>query len=328
MRGLLPTSADFDDFDVIRLDTDGALLDGDGRVPPGRVGAHLQALVDLPRGVTDVFVFVHGWQNTGRRADAASRRLFAGIRDLYDEDPARYPGLDGFRPAFYSVQWPSQSLPTTGGYRKIRDRAHAMTTTGHAAHVMAALLGLLDSSRTSPYGPPTLRTAGGQYLHCVGHSFGCRLLGEAIREAAAPPDQHVLAWPWTSAHRFTVDSFAGLQMAARTDVFQHRFRSLVDGSAPIVGPVALTVSPHDRALSLWHQLPEGEAGLGARGALDAQTVPLHRLDEPYTTAEFGKVTNVDAAWRFNRGPAALGAHSDIWYPETIHLLLSLAALSR
>ncbi|GAA3208502.1 alpha/beta hydrolase [Dactylosporangium siamense] len=327
MRSPLPTADDFTDFDVIRLDTDGALLTGGERVPPGRVGAHLRTLVDLPRGVTDIFVFVHGWQNTGRRADAASRRLFAGIRDLHAEDPARYPALDGFRPYFFSVQWPSQSLPTTAGYRKIRDRAHAMTTTGDAAHVMAGLLGLLDHTRTSPYRPDTLRTAGGQFLHCVGHSFGCRLLGEAIR-AAASPDQRVLAWPWTSAHRFAVDSFTGLQMAARTDVFQHRFRSLVDGSAPIVGPVALTVSPHDRALSLWHQLPEGEPGLGARGALDARSVPLHRLDEPYTTDEFGKVTNVDAAWRFNRGPAALGAHSDIWYPETIHLLLSLAALSR
>ncbi|WP_327002449.1 hypothetical protein OHA72_46205 [Dactylosporangium sp. NBC_01737] len=328
MRNQLPAADEFDAFDVIRLDEDGGLLDGAERVPPGRVAAHLRDLVAVPRGVTDVFVFAHGWQNTGPRADAASRRLFAGIRDVYREDPGRYPALDGFRPAFFSVQWPSQSLPTAGGYRKIRDRAHEMTTTGHAAHVVAALLGLLDAERVSPYGPDTLRTAGGQYLHCVGHSFGCRLLGEAIREAAAPPEHRVLAWPWASRHEFAVDSFTGLQMAARTDVFRHRFRSLVDGGAPIVGPVALTVSPHDRALSLWHQVPEGEPGLGARGALDAPTIPLHRVDEAYTTAEFGKVTNVDAGWRYTGGSMVQGAHSDIWYPETIHLLLSLAALSR
>ncbi|MEU7869211.1 hypothetical protein [Dactylosporangium sp. NPDC049140] len=327
MRTPLPPADDFDAFDRIRLDERGTLLHDDRPVPVGRAGALLEALVDLPPRTTDIFVFVHGWQNSRARADAASRRLFSAIWQLYREQPDRYPALEDFRPYFFSVQWPSQSLPTTAGYRRIRDRAHAMTTGGYAAHVVAALLGRLDHVRAAPRGPSTLRTADGQYLHCVGHSFGCRFLGEAIRQAADPPER-VLAWPWASAHDFAVDSFLGLQMAARPDVFQHRFRTLVDKSAPIAGPVALTVSPHDRALSTWHQLPEGGPGLGAAGAPGARTIALRPLAEDYTAAQFEKLTNVDAQWYFRRGPLTLGAHSDIWYPETVHLLLSLAALSR
>ncbi|MYW96488.1 hypothetical protein G3I59_39210 [Amycolatopsis rubida] len=40
--------------------------------------------------------------------------------------------------------------------------------------------------------------------------------------------------------------------------------------------------------------------------------------------------DVEPGWRFRRGrwwnPA--GTHSDIWYPEPAHLLLSLAELAR
>ncbi|WP_433062159.1 hypothetical protein [Dactylosporangium sp. CS-033363] len=338
MRDPLPAGEDFTAFDRIRLDEHGTLLlndgaggDGDGGedrpVPVGRAGALLETLVDLPPRTTDIFVFVHGWQTGRASADAASRRLFSAIWRQYRERPERYPALEVFRPYCFSVQWPSRSLPTTAGYRRIRDRAHAMTSSGYAAHVIAALLGRLDHVRESPRGPATLRTAGGQYLHCVGHSFGCRFLGEAIRQAADPPER-VLAWPWASSHAYAVDTFLGLQMAAPADVFQHRFRPLVDKSAPIAGPVVLTVSPHDRALSTWHRLPEGGPGLGAVGATGARTIPLRPVEEDYTAAQFEKLTNVDAQWVFRDGPVTQGAHSDIWYAETVHLLLSLAALAR
>ncbi|MFG2040432.1 hypothetical protein [Dactylosporangium sp. NPDC048998] len=328
MDSPLPDADDFTAYDTVRLNADGMLLDGDRPVAPAQVARHLGGLIRLPDRVTDIFVFAHGWQTTPERAATSSRRLFSAVWELYREAPDRYPPLTPFRPFFVSVQWPSQSNPLPDGYRRIRDRAHAMTTTGHAAHVIAALLGYLDHERRRPEGADVLRTAGGQYLHCVGHSFGCRMLGEAIKEAAAPPEHGTLAWPWQSRFPFAVDTFVGLQMAAPPSIFKDRFRPLVDGSAPIAGPAVLTFSPHDRALALWHKLPEGTPGLGAIGAAGARVTDLRPLGEPYRLADFSKVTSVDAAWRFQDGGLVQGAHSDIWYPETVHLLLSLAALGR
>jgi len=39
--------------------------------------------------------------------------------------------------------------------------------------------------------------------------------------------------------------------------------------------------------------------------------------------------NIDASWLYQRSQALpQGAHSDFWYPESIHLLLTLAAQAR
>jgi esterase/lipase superfamily enzyme len=329
MSPRLPKDRTFGAFDIVRVDRDGRLLSDGVPVPPARVVAYLAERLAIPTLTTDIFLFVHGWRNSPGRASAASRRLFSAIWRQYQRTGPRYPALVGFRPYFISVQWPSQSNPFRRGYRRIRDRAHAMTTTGHAAHVLAALLGYLDVNRRRPYLAETLRTSGGQYLHCVGHSFGCRFLGEAIRQAADPPPPPTMWWPWPLDFPFAVDSFLGIQMAAPTTIFDGPFRALVDGRAPIVGPVALTVSRHDRALSTWHRIAEGGPGLGAVGATGWPTIPLHHLAQDYAVDEFAKLTNVDANWLYRHGRFAFsGAHSDIWYPETVHLLLSLADLSR
>ncbi|MET7396104.1 hypothetical protein ABZS66_21680 [Dactylosporangium sp. NPDC005572] len=328
MDSPLPEADAFTAYDTVRLNAEGMLLDGREAVPPAQVARHLARLVSLPERVTDIFVFAHGWQTTAERAAASSRRLFSAIWELYREAPDRYPPLTPFRPFFVSVQWPSRSSPLPAGYRRMRDRAHAMTTTGHAAHVLAALLGYLDDERRRPAGADVLRTAGGQYLHCVGHSFGCRLLGEAIKEAAAPPEHRTLAWPWPQRFPFAVDTFLGLQMAAPPSIFTGRFRPLVNGAAPIAGPTVLTFSPHDRALALWHAVPEGTPGLGAVGAAGARVTDLRPVEEPYAAGDFTRLTSVDATWRYQDGSLVQGAHSDIWYPETVHLLLSLAALGR
>jgi esterase/lipase superfamily enzyme len=325
----LPRANRFTAFDVLSLSPTGALLDDGQPVPPARVASHLAERIQVPPQITDIFVFVHGWRNSPRQATARSHRLFAAIDGRHRQAGQRYPALTGFRPMFISVQWPSQSHPFRNGYRRIRDRAHTMTTAGHASHVLAALLGYLDMNRRRPYGSDSLRTYGGQYLHCIGHSFGCRFLGEAILQAADPPPLPSLEWPWPLEFPFAVDSFVGFQMAAPADIFDDRFRPLVDGRAPIVGPITLTVSPRDRALSTWHRVAEGRPGLGAVGATGWPTVSLHHLCQDYTVGEFAKVTNVDAGWLYRRGRFTFsGAHSDIWYPESVHLLLSLADLSR
>jgi hypothetical protein len=113
------------------------------------------------------------------------------------------------------------SSPFPGGYRRIRDRAHAMTTHGHAGLVLAHLLGYLNQSRrTPPTRKPQLGTADSQYLHCVGHSFGGRLLGQAIMAAASPYGPPRLSWPWKNPdYPFTVDTFLVFQMAAQPTIF-------------------------------------------------------------------------------------------------------------
>jgi hypothetical protein len=124
------------------------------------------------------------------------------------------------------------------------------------------------------------------------------------------------------------------QMAAAPDVFATRFnRILID--APINGPVVLTHSRSDRATGLWHRLAEGASGIGHVGALTPHDqiarVPLLEITKTYEHTELShRLVNVDASTRYRRGrwwnPA--GAHSDIWYPESAHLLLSLANLAR
>jgi hypothetical protein len=97
----------------------------------------------------------------------------------------------------------------------------------------------------------------------------------------------------------------------------------------------LTWSTADRATGPWHRIAEGEAGIGHVGAREPADqighVELHDTATTYRRDELSRrIVNVDASGRFRRGrwwhPA--GAHSDIWYPESAHLLLSLASLAR
>lgn len=312
-------------IDTLDLDDDGALLLDGRRVSPMDVERRLTKRLAVLPWVTDILVYVHGWQTEPDQAAKAGQRL---LNDLTSGIAANYPGLSAFAPHLICVRWPSRSGYGPAEFRKIRDRAHAMTTTGHASHVLGALLGYLDAGRRTPAAPKVLQTASGQYLHCVGHSFGCRMLGEAILWAADPPRPKTYKWPWPSDHPFTVDTFLALQMAAPPDIFATRFAALGDGSAPITGPVVLTFSSHDGALATLHRFPEGRPGIGAVGADGAATVKLRRTGSPYTPTEFAKLTNVDASWRFTGGWPVVGAHSRVWHPETTHLLLSLASLAR
>jgi len=329
MRLRLPKADEFAAFTVVRLDDQGRLLADGVPVAPAHVRKQLKSQLRVPPLATDIFVFVHGWQHDQETASAAARRLFSAVWTIRQSQETRYPALRGFLPYFVSVQWPSRSSPFPRGYRRIRDRAHAMTTHGHASHVLAALLGYLEQTRQRWRTGDTLRTSTGKYLHCVGHSFGCRMLGEAIKTAAQPPEDPTLGWPFPRNFPFAVDTFLGFQMAAPPDIFTGRFLPLVEHKAPISGPIVLTFSPYDRALSTWHRFPEGMPGLGAVGAVGASTIKLHPLDSDYTADEFTKLTNVNAKWLYRRGSFSMqGAHSDFWHPESIHLLLSLASLSR
>ena len=207
-----------------------------------------------------------------------------------------------------------------------------MSTQGHAAHVIGRLLGYLDAHRTDPAAPPVLANRDGQYLHLVGHSFGCRLLCEAVQWSAGE-EPLTLGWstPSPVGRPFTVDSMLLLQMAAPRDAFANTFTALA--GAPLRGPVVATYSQHDRATGFWHLRAEKRAGIGYAG-IGTAPAPVSAIrmlspDEPYPLADLDhRFVSVDASDVFVRGHGPAGAHSDHLRPESAHLLLSLADHSR
>ncbi|MEU4812889.1 hypothetical protein AB0H20_27100 [Nocardia fluminea] len=321
---------------VLDLDVNGDFIDADTGlpVPPTDVGQYLDAWLDVPADATDIVVFAHGWRNTPKRAAASGHLLATSLTDAFRRSPDRYPNIDPAWSVFSVIlRWPSESPPVLRGYRRVRDRAHDMTTQGHAASSLAHLLGYLDAQRVRPGGPPTLRTAGGQYLHCVGHSFGGRLIVEAV-QAAADTGPPTLGWEYADPrYPYVVDTLLVFQMAARRDIFAERFSPLLV-AAPINGPLVLTYSTADRATGRWHKIAEGASGIGHSGAEipadQISSIRLREVHDDYRRADFStRIVNVDATWKYRSGrwrPA--GAHSDIWHPESIHLLLSLADLAR
>lgn len=322
---------------TIDLDAYGNLVDADtGEAVTARgIPGLLAQVVAVPEDATDIFVFVHGWQNSPSRAASAAIRLQEGIDECYRVHREDYPALTQFRGYYVVVRWPSRSNPFPWGYRRIRDRAHAMTTNGHAEFVLAHLLGYLNEIRNVPQSlPPTLRAKDGQYLHCVGHSFGGRFLAEAVM-LAAEPTAPTLSWPWgdTERYPYSIDTLVVFQMAARPDDFARRFAALLY-RAPISGPIVLTFSRFDRALRRWHRITEGVSGIGASGARapaeEIQTIALPHIGQSLELTLDKRIINVDSSWRYRHGRFLRpeGAHSDIWYEESFNLLLLLAAAAR
>jgi hypothetical protein len=93
----------------------------------------------------------------------------------------------------------------------------------------------------------------------------------------------------------------------------------------------LTYSSHDRANCVWHRVAErGEAAIGCSGASeptnDISDIRYAGLDYKYTLEDFStRIVNVRASEAFNHGGfRPEGAHSDFFYEESIHLVLSLA----
>ncbi|MGI5377851.1 hypothetical protein ACQEV2_27110 [Streptomyces sp. CA-251387] len=315
---------------TVDLGPDGWLVQdtptGPRPVPAHRLDDHFAEELAPPAWATDLLVYVHGWQTKPESALTAVNRLLALTAAQYDQ--ARYPNLEPWHPWTVLIRWPSRSLPSLGGYRRIRDRAHAMSTKGHAAHIIGRLLGYLDSHRADPSAPPVLANCDGQYLHLIGHSFGCRFLCEAVQWAA---DEESLTLGWSTpeprGRPFTVDSMLLLQMAAPRDAFSATFTSLAE--APLHGPVVATYSQHDRATGFWHLRAERRAGIGYAG-IGTAPVPVSSIrmlspDEPYPLSALDhRFVSIDASDVFIRGAGPAGAHSDHLRPESAHLLLSLA----
>lgn len=322
---------------LITLDDDGHIRDPetDQPVRTAAVPDFLDSRLAIKDETTDVFIFVHGWRNSGERAMRTTSELAALLEKGYKLQPDRYPGLSRFMPQYIAICWPSNSNPFPPGYRRIRRRAYNMTDRGHAATVLAQLLGYLNAERRIPRKSSVLATSAGQYLHAIGHSFGGRMLGKAITKAADPPP-NTLGWPWPDQnYPYTVDTLAVFQMAAQPTIFCQDLNALLT-DAPINGPIALTFSKHDRALRFWHRIPEhGYQGIGYKGASCPaeviNTLSLLPLGQDYTRSEFlYRILNIDASWRYSAGRhlRPQGSHSDYLHLETAHLLLSLVGYSR
>jgi hypothetical protein len=137
MTNLTLDGASFSKFVMLYLDQTGRFIDvgnpnrDDSRpVEADELPRFLKRAITLPKGVSDVFVWVHGWQNDELRAVSTAKRMFANLTDWFAREQARYPKLGTVVPGFVAVHWPSNSLPTLSGYKRIRDRAKHMTTEG------------------------------------------------------------------------------------------------------------------------------------------------------------------------------------------------------
>ncbi|UQX03633.1 hypothetical protein [Streptomyces sp. RerS4] len=343
---------------TVDLDTDGWLLSHatGRRVRADRLADHLSGRLSPPPWATDIIVHVHGWQTSPASAVRGAQRLLTLMSSQRGTRAALYPRLreERWAPWTVVVRWPSSSLPTQGGYERIRQRAHTMSTagTGYAPHVLGHLLGYLHTERGNPKAK-TLQTRDGRYLHLIGHSFGGRFLCEAVTRAADAAHGSTLGWS-TATHPsrpFTVDSLTVFQMAAPRTAFDSTFRRLRPGplghTSPVGGPMVFTHSRHDRATGFWHLLGEGRSGIGHSGmrltsppgeplpteptaAPDVWSTRLLRADTPYPLTSLDHTfVNVDASWRYRSTRInPVGAHSDFYHPESAHLLLSLAEHSR
>jgi len=147
MTTLPEVGEQFSRFAMVYLDESGRFLDsssedGSAIVDSDQLGPFLKRTISsavLGPDTTDVFVWVHGWQNDELRAITTARRLFANLEVWFKSKLAEYPRIESMVPAFVAVHWPSTSLPGPGGYRKIRDRAKAMTERGEAEFFLASL---------------------------------------------------------------------------------------------------------------------------------------------------------------------------------------------
>lgn len=323
-------------FQVLQLGADGQFIDlyrNGQAVPWAKLSLFFQRAIRIPRNATDIFIWVHGWRNEQiAKASRIADLVMGEAERLYAAQPASYPRLHNFRATYILVNWPSASRFSYQGYARIRERAHQMTEHGHASRVLAFLLGYLDQNRVRPGGRGVLQTPGGQYLHCVGHSFGGRFLAQAVIDAANPVTATLPLFSANSKYSFTVDNLLLFQMAAPPDIFDGRLRPLLD-DAPLQGPVCLTFSKHDQATCLLHKLAEGHRGIGCVGATAptemVKTVRMRPAGTPYSAADLrARILNVDASSQYTRRVPPSGAHSDLGHPESAHLLLTLADYAR
>ncbi|MFE9093608.1 hypothetical protein [Streptomyces sp. NPDC007264] len=90
---------------TVDLDEQGRLrAPGSGHTVPGdRIAEHLARHLRVPDEVTDLYVYVHGWQTAPPAAARRASLLLAPAQELHAARPALYPGPEKWTPAASSV---------------------------------------------------------------------------------------------------------------------------------------------------------------------------------------------------------------------------------
>ncbi|WP_433917406.1 hypothetical protein OIE50_50640 [Streptomyces canus] len=326
--------------DLIDLDADGQLLYPGSRttVPPDAIAGFLEEHLQLREETTDIFLHVHGWRTSPSDAESNAHRLFGLVDMVMAQQAHAYSRIQRFQPQYVAVRWPSADKKLPLDYYTIRDRTATMSQSGQVPRLLGAVLGYFNTHRDLPEpGPDVFASSYGQYLHCVGHSFGSRFLLHGILEATARlaeggPD--TLAWNWRDpSYPWTLDSLTLFQAALPADSFAQRPYAGILEANVLNAPVVMTYSPSDTALGVYHRRNEQQNGIGHLGAT-APTEHIARLllqdiGTSYTFAREKRLINVDASHLYLKGRRITGgAHSDFYHPESAHLLLSLANAAR
>jgi hypothetical protein len=328
----------FNDYSFLEMNAAGQFVDGKKVITARHLTKHFKTRMQIKPGTTDVFIWVHGWRNKRKHAISNSRTLFPAILDVQQRKKKLYRRIKQFQPQFVSVHWPSDSTVLFGGYQKIRDRAAKMTDSGEAEYFLARLLGYLEdlNSEAPPDNRKLLAARDGFFVHCIGHSFGGRFLTAAVRASAHPTPKTKKLSARRPKFAYTIDSFLIFQMAAPAASFGGELEQLAT-EAPIAegsGRIVLTHSSRDAANCGWHRKMEGEEAIGCHGALEPSKLisscTFRKLDQTYTARDFRKrIVNVDASRAFTKGSQlGAGAHSDYWYEDSVHLILTLADRAR
>lgn len=176
-------------------------------------------------------------------------------------------------------------------------------------------------------------------IHVMGHSFGCVAASAAIVGPAGGPGVKVASLVLVQGALSLWSYGSNNDYGSGRGYFERLATSgLVDG------PIVVTTSRHDRALSTVYPLGAGAGwqidfasdafprfgAIGTHGARGLGTsVPDIRIqapDAPYTFQR-GRIHNIEASSAIRKGAGISGAHSDIDGPEVAHLVWSAAIAS-
>src|SRR5258705_11354569 len=104
----LGEAPNFDRYSLLELNEKGRFVDyrddkTQFEIESSGLYSYFQRRIRLPVGVTDVFVWVHGWQHDLISAQETARKLFQGIEDEMGAAGKKYPHLNSFTPWYVAV---------------------------------------------------------------------------------------------------------------------------------------------------------------------------------------------------------------------------------
>lgn len=251
--------------------------------------------------------------------------LFERFRDALRSTGAQLPGGEGGQAAIGDSlrgSWTgAKEALRQATYWQMKNRAGVVGRRG-----LAPLIGELHQAS------PELR------VHLVGHSFGARLVANAL---AGLPDSSPSP---VGSLTLLQGAFSHFAFADPLPFDAGRHGALAGLQRRVDGPVTVCFSSHDSAVGTLYplaSLASGDnsagadsalyrwGGMGADGAQNAD-VALDGIQPagPGTTYRFSRdrILNIDASEVVRRGGPPAGAHSDIVHPELTWVVLAASSL--